>query len=402
MGELDLVQSLLVRSQARIVYLVLDGLGGLPGDDGRTELECARLPNLDALARESACGLLDPVAPGITPGSGPGHLALFGYDPVAYNIGRGVVSALGVEFALAPDDVAARLNFATVDSEGRIVDRRAGRLPDAENRRLVAKLTERVRGKDGVEVFFATEKEHRAVLVLRGPGLGAELNDTDPQQVGVPPLALTGPSEADKRTAAIVEDVLRQAREVLAGEPKANMLLARGFAKFRPYPTMAELFGLRAAAFADYPFYRGVARLVGMEVFALPGGWRAHVGELPSRTAGYDFIFLHVKDADARGEDGDFAAKIAALEAADAIVPAVRSLNPDVLVVTGDHSTPARLRAHSWHPVPVALWARSCRRGGTERFDERSCAQGSLGRLAARHLLPVALAHAGRLKKFGA
>jgi 2,3-bisphosphoglycerate-independent phosphoglycerate mutase len=386
----------------KIVLFVIDGLGGLPapGSD-RTELESARTPHLDALASRSSLGLLVPVAPGITPGSGPGHLALFGYDPMEYVVGRGVLSALGVEFPLEPGDVAARLNLATLDGDGRVTDRRAGRPSDEEGKATVDRLREGLAAPDGVEVFLRPVKEHRVVLVLRGEELGADILDTDPQATGVPPLPVRATSPGSEGTARAVEAILSQARELLSDEPEINGLLARGFARFETLPTVQERFGLRALALAQYPMYRGVARLVGMDVSVTPES-QAELPEVLDRTLHrYDYFFLHYKYTDSRGEDGDFSAKVAAIEEADSLLRRVVELDPDVLVVTGDHSTPAAYRAHSWHSVPVLIaskWARPT----SSQFGETACRAGDLGTFEAKHLMSLALAHASRLGKYGA
>jgi 2,3-bisphosphoglycerate-independent phosphoglycerate mutase len=387
----------------KIVFLVLDGLGGLPHEQtGLTELEAARTPNLDRLAKGSALGLSMPVAPGISPGSGPGHLGLFGYDPVSFNIGRGVLSALGVDFPLQHGDLAARLNFATLDGAGNVTDRRAGRPSDSENARLVGMLRDRVRQVGGVDVFWESEKEHRVVLILRGAGLSADLADTDPQATGVPPLKVAATSPDSERTARVVQMVLDQAVEVLADEPVANGLLARGFATFEKYPSLEERFGLRSVCIARYPMYRGVSRLVGMDIAEPAETDAGSIEVLAEKLKDHDFAFVHFKYVDSRGEDGDFDAKVAAIEAVDELIPGVEALNPDVLVVTGDHSTPARLRAHSWHPVPVLLASRWCRPVEVDGFGERACLRGELGQFEAKHLMTLALAHARRLAKFGA
>jgi 2,3-bisphosphoglycerate-independent phosphoglycerate mutase len=387
----------------RIVLLVLDGLGGLPHPEtGRTELETAVTPNLDRLARGATLGLSQPVGWGITPGSGPGHLGLFGYDPVRYNIGRGVLSALGVGFPLEVGDVATRLNFATADAAGRITDRRAGRPPDTENARLVARLRAEVRAPEGVQLFFESEKEHRLVLILRRPGLSAALSDTDPQETGVAPLAVRPLVPEAAESARIVQQVLDEAARVLADEPAANAVLARGFAEFGRYPTLAERFRLRAHAIARYPMYRGLARLLGMEVHPGPRSDEESLVVLAARFEDFDYHFVHFKAIDSRGEDGDFAAKVAAIEEIDRLLPRVEELAPDVLVVTGDHSTPAGYGAHTWHPVPLLLASRWARPAAVEGFGERECARGELGVFPARDIMTLALAHAGRLAKFGA
>jgi 2,3-bisphosphoglycerate-independent phosphoglycerate mutase len=401
--SITIPDDLVERSGGRIVLVVMDGLGGLPDPaTRRTELETAQTPHLDELARRAALGLIKPVGTGITPGSGPGHLALFGYDPIRWNIGRGVLSALGVGFDLREGDVATRLNFATVDAQGRITDRRAGRPSDDENKRLVAKLRDGVRAPKGVEVFFAPEKEHRLVLVLRGPGLRAELADTDPQETGVPPLPVVATDEAARDSARIVQQVLDAANAVLAGEPKANAVLARGFAAYGRYPSFQERYALRAHALARYPMYLGVARLVGMDTAPLAASDDALLDNFARCYQQYDFHFLHFKAVDSRGEDGDFAAKVKAIENVDALLPRVLELEPDVLLVTGDHSTPSRMRAHSWHPVPLLVASPWTRLSSTGGFGELDCLRGELGIFPAAELMTLALAHAGRLSKFGA
>jgi 2,3-bisphosphoglycerate-independent phosphoglycerate mutase len=387
----------------RIVLVVMDGLGGLPDPStSKTELETAATPNLDRIAAQSALGLHQPVTPGVTPGSGPGHLALFGYDPLRWNIGRGVLSALGVGFELREGDLATRLNFATVDAEGRVTDRRAGRPSDDENKRLVAKLKAQVKAPPGVELFFESEKEHRAVMILRGSQLHAGLEDTDPQETGVPPLPVKATTPEAKQTAELVQRALDAGREALRDEPAANALLARGFAAYERYPTMQERFKVKCLALAKYPMYRGVARLVGMDARRTPASDQESVELLQRNFHDYDFHFIHFKAVDSRGEDGDFAAKVKAIEACDALVGAIDAMNPDVLIVTGDHSTPSRMRAHSWHPVPVLIRSPFVRPNAGQTFGERSCMQGELGVFATADLMSLALAHAGRLGKFGA
>lgn len=387
----------------RIVLLVLDGLGGLPDPEtGLTELESAATPNLDRLARGAALGMQLPVGHGITPGSGPGHLSLFGYDPIAHDIGRGVLSALGVGFAVKPGDIAIRLNLATVDADGNITDRRAGRPSDEENRRIVKKLQDNVEGPGGISIFFEPEKEHRAVLVVRGRQLFADLADTDPQETGVPPLPVKALDPKAEETAELLQIVLDSAYEVLSDEPAANCILARGIDAYEPFPTFAERFKLKARAIAKYPMYRGVARLVGMDGARVPDSDAEAVAVLAEDFDAYDFHFVHFKAMDSRGEDGDFAAKVKAIEAVDALIPQVEALAPDVIMVTGDHSTPARMRAHSWHPVPVMIVSPWARPQPDATFGERACARGELGRMPGRDLMTLALAHAGRLMKYGA
>jgi len=402
---LDLIAPLVVPNTTKIVVLSLDGLAGLPRPEtGRSELETARLPNLGALAAESACGLIRHVAPGITPGSGPGHLGLFGYDPLRYQVGRGVLEALGIEFDLRAGDVAARGNFCTVDGLGRITDRRAGRIATD----VCVRLTERLRGirLPGVDLFVEPVKEHRFVLVLRAKGraggLSGRLSETDPQALGRPPLPAKPLEPKAKATAQRVNAFVAGARRRLAASTPANMVLLRGFDQLPQLPRFPEVFGLRAAAIAAYPMYRGLARLVGMEVLKTGATFADELATLREHWDAYDFFFLHYKDTDKAGEDGDFDAKVAALERLDGFVPGLRALDPDVLVVTGDHSTPSVLAAHGWQPVPSLLWSRYCGADGVTAFTERACTAGSLGVFPAQHLMPLVMANALRLTKYGA
>ena len=397
-------QSLCRKDGGTIIYVILDGVGGLPSPkSGRTELQAAVTPHLDRLAQHAECGLLEIVGPGITPGSGPGHLALLGYDPLHYTLGRGVLSALGIDFDLDEGDVAARVNFATVDAEGKLTDRRAGRLPTARNQELCQRIQAEVQLDLEGQFFFKTVSQYRAVLVLRGPGLSGALEDTDPQRTGVCPYEPRARTQEASRTAELVRSLVSQVREILAEEESANMIVLRGFDQYHPYPSLYERFGLRGLCSADYPMYRGVCRLLGCEVPPPPGGL-AERFELvrQSYSDQFDFYFLHVKHTDSHGEDGDFDKKVAIIEEVDTLLPQVIDLAPDVLVVTADHSTPAVMGSHSWHPVPVLVKSRFVRYGGVVSFDESACLRGALGIRPARDLMGLALAHAGRLQKYGA
>jgi len=399
--EHELLRDLAEKNTTKIVMLVADGLGGLPLEaGGKTELETASTPNLDRLAGRGTSGSSIPVLPGITPGSGPGHLGLFGYDPLEYRIGRGALEATGIGFELGPDDVAARGNFCTLDAAGRISDRRAGRIPSEESFAVVERL-QAVR-IDGVETFVKPVKEHRFVVVFRGPGLDGAVADTDPQATGVEPLAPVAASPAAERTARVAAEFVLQARTILASEKKANGLVLRGFAAKPRLPTFAELYGLRAAAIAVYPMYKGLARLAGMTLVGEAASLEEQLDTLAGCWQDHDFFFLHFKYTDSTGEDGAFADKVRRIEELDRALPRIESLRPDVLVVTGDHSTPSRLRSHSWHPVPTLLVADTCRPDGLERFSERDCLRGGLGQFPAKHLMLLAMAHALRLGKFGA
>ena len=400
--DYDRVLPRLVRkSDTRILFLVLDGLGGLPHpESGLTEMETANTPNLDALARRSSCGLHDPVLPGITPGSGPGHLGIFGYDPTRIEVGRGVLAACGIGFPLEPGDVAARINFCTLDERGIVTDRRAGRIPTEQNRTLT-RILESIDLGD-VRLFVRAVKEHRAVLVLRGEGLDAALEDTDPQRTGVPPLQARARQPEAEKTAALVNRFVERAREALGAHAPANGILLRGFDSPAGIPSFGERYGLRAAAIAAYPMYRGLARLVGMDVIETGETLEAEVESLEKVRGDFDFFFVHYKPTDSRGEDGDFLAKARALEALDLQLPRMLNLGFEVVVVTGDHSTPSSLRSHSWHPVPFLLHSPWCVAGVTLAFSERAVRSGMEGRIPARALIPLALAHARRLEKYGA
>jgi len=387
-------------SPSKIVLLIMDGVGGLPHPKtGKTELESARKPNLNRIARDSLCGLIDPVGPGITPGSAPGHLAIFGYAPVKYNIGRGVVEALGIDLELKPEDITARGNFCTVDNKGIIIDRRAGRVSTDKSTELCRSLNNIA--INGAEISVLLVKEHRFVLILRGEALSPELADSDPQQAGLAPKKIEALSPQAQRTAAIANEFVSQARSLLQGKTPANMLLLRGFSRRPDIPSIPEIYKLKPAVIAIYTMYRGLAKLVGMQV--LPGGESIteQLNSLRRYYADYDFFFVHFKSTDARGEDGNFQAKVQAIEELDNALPSLLSLDPEVLIITGDHSTPATLAMHSWHPVPFMLKSKWCRPDNVTEFSERACLAGGMGRFPATEIMPLAMANALKLDKFG-
>lgn len=401
-----LTRQLFTKNDSKIVMYVGDGLGGLPQQPGgMTELETAQTPNLDKLALDGVCGGSIPVTHGISPGSGPGHLGLFGYDPLQYLIGRGALEATGIGFELKEGDVAIRANFCTIDEAGNITDRRAGRLPTEESAPLAIKLREV--SIPNVEVFVEPVKEHRFVVVLRGTGvnegkLRGNVADTDPQATGVPPLSAEANDPDSKLTADICDEFVRQARELLADQPKANCCTLRGVAEKPSLPSYEEVYGLRAGAIAVYPMYKGLAQLVGMDILGDAKTLDEQMEVLKSNWDDYDFFFIHFKYTDSTGEDGNFTEKVKRTEQYDAAVPKIMELKPDVFIATGDHSTPAMLASHSWHPVPTLLWAKNCRTDPCESFGEAECLRGGLGQFEAKHLMTLALANAGRLGKFGA
>jgi 2,3-bisphosphoglycerate-independent phosphoglycerate mutase len=385
----------------KALLLVMDGLGGYRTAERGSELTEASTPNLDRLAGQGSLGLHDPVTRGITPGSGAGHLGLFGYDPLEYEIGRGALSAAGIGFELQPGDVAARVNFCNLDGAGRITDRRAGRLPTEEAAAICDLLKREVR-LDGVEFFLQPEREHRGLLVLRGQGLDPDVTDTDPQREGVPPLEPAARSPKAERTAELVKRLLDQARDLLAGRERGNFLLLRGFDSVKELPSFPDRYQVKALAIAAYPMYVGISRLLGFQTHQVDGAAPEEVDALAELLPANDFVFMHIKKTDSAGEDGDFERKVAAIEEVDALVPRMLEAGVDVLAVTGDHSTPAQMAAHSWHPVPVLLWGGTAAADGLPGFDEVNCRQGSLGRFEAKHLLPQLLAAAGRQAKYGA
>jgi 2,3-bisphosphoglycerate-independent phosphoglycerate mutase len=397
----DTLRELATKSAKKIVLLVMDGLGGLPREKGgKTELETARTPNLDALAAVSECGLHIPIGHGITPGSAPGHLALFGYNPIEYPIGRGVVAATGVAFPMKPGDVAARLNFATLDGAGLISDRRAGRIPTEK----CAELCELLKGVSikGVEVSVKPVKDYRAVVVFRGKGLSDMVADTDPQIMGVKPLDPTATDPKGDHTAQVAKDFVSQARKILSSQTPASGVLLRGFAELPHIPSLQELYQLSPVALAVYPDYKGVARLVGMEAIEDLADLDAQAKMLSTVWEKHDFFFIHHKYSDSKGEDGDFDGKVKEIEKVDAFLPRVLAMKPDVLIVTGDHSTPAVAKSHTSHPVPFLIAGDGVRGDGTVKFGERDCAHGLWGTISGQLLLRIALSYAGKLKKFGA
>ena len=396
--KLDLMKEISIASPSKIVLLVIDGLGGLPHPKtGKTELETAKTPNLDRLAGKGVCGLVEPVSPGITPGSTPGHLALFGYDPLKFNVGRGVVEAIGIDFELKPADVAARGNFCTVDERGLVTDRRAGRISTEKCAELCQLLDGLV--IDGVKLVVRPAKGHRFIAVFRGEGLSSEISDSDPQQVGIAPKAVKAQKVKAAKMAKTANEFIAQARKGLAKHRPANMILLRGFSSRPNIPTMPEVYKLKPAAIASYPMYRGLARLVGMQVLETATGIKEEFNTLKQNYNNYDFFFVHIKETDSAGEDGDFERKVGIIEELDKSLP---DLAPDVIVVTGDHSTPTLLKGHSWHPVPILLYSRWCRPDRVAEFSESACILGGLGRFSATEIMPLAMANALKLTKFGA
>ncbi len=399
MDILPVIEELSQPTPSKILLVVLDGVGGLPKEPGGpTELAAAKTPNLDALAKKSALGLLTPVYPGLAPGSGPGHLSLFGYDPFKYVVGRGALSAIGIGATFQDGDVAIRGNFASFDTSGLVVDRRAGRPSNEENERIIGKLKAEIQKIEEISIALYTESEHRFVVVLSGPGLNGKVADTDPQKTGVAPLSARAHDAGDagsEKTARILNELSKRIREILKDEPKINGALFRGISERPRFPRMQQAYKLKPACIANYPMYKGVASLVGMEV--LPG-----VESLSKRWAEFDFFYFHFKKTDSTAEDGKFDEKVRFIEQFDSWLPDFLTLKPDVLCITGDHSTPSVMKMHSWHPVPVLLSGPNLRNDAAERFTEDHALKGSLGQLRGVELMPLLLAHAGKLQKYGA
>ena len=397
----EIIKSLSISTDSKIVLLLMDGVGGLSMGEG-TALEVARTPYLDTMALEGTLGLTDPVSPGITPGSGPAHISLFGYDPIRYQIGRGVLEATGINMQLDPSDVATRGNFASMDADRFITDRRAGRISTEENRRVVEILQRAIREIDGVEIIIQSVKEHRFVVIFRGEGLDGRVAGTDPQVTGAKSLDPLHLDPAAERTAGIVKKFIELANRALKDERPANTMLLRGFSKLPDIPSMEELFHLNPAAIAAYPMYRGLASLVGMEILETGETIEDEFETLKKNWSSFDFFFLHIKKTDSYGEDGNFPKKVNVIEEVDRMIPGLLELKPDVIAVTGDHSTPCLMKGHSWHPNPLLLRSPYVRVDETTRFTESECGRGGLGRHLAVDLMPLMLANALKLEKFGA
>jgi len=397
-----IMKSLAIKTESKIILLVADGIGDLPSENNKTVLEKAFIPNLDKLAAKSVCGLTDPISCGITPGSGPAHLSLFGYDPIKYQIGRGVLEALGVGMELTSRDLASRGNFATLDNEGIITDRRAGRIATELNEKLCKLMQDKITQIGNVKIIIKPGKEHRFVVVFRGDGLEDSLSDADPQKAGEKIKFAEALDSNAKKSAETINEFIKQANEVLKEHHPANTVLLRGFAKHPGLPTMKELFKLTPAAIATYPMYKGLAKLVGMDILETGESLSDEFKTLQDNFSKYDFFYLHIKKTDSYGEDGNFEQKLKIIEEVDKYIPEVLDLKPDVLVVTGDHSTPALMKGHSWHPNPLMLFSKYIRVDEVEQFSEKECVKGGMGRFLAVDALPLMMANALKLQKFGA
>ena len=398
---MEILESCISANNKKIILIVVDGLGGLP-KNGKTELETANTSNLDKLAKKSSLGLTIPVDVGITPGSGPAHLALFGYDPIKNQIGRGVLEAVGVGLEIGPDDLCVRANFATIDKNGIITDRRAGRIATEENQRICSKLSEKIPKINDVEIIIRPGKEHRFVIVFRGKDLSSDLTESDPQKEDKAPLKIFPIKHEAARSSQIVNQFIEKASVIIKKELKANYMLLRGFAHNPNLIPMSDLYKINPAAIATYPMYKGIARLVGMNVLESSETWESEIETLSIYIIAHDFFYVHFKEVDMEGEDGDFDGKVKLIEKFDNLLPQILKLNFDVLAITSDHSTPAILKSHSWHPNPFLLYSPYAHTDGVETFSEKSCANGSLGLFPQIKVMQLLLANSLKLKKYGA
>ncbi|HDN98109.1 MAG TPA: 2,3-bisphosphoglycerate-independent phosphoglycerate mutase [bacterium] len=399
-----ILPEIIQKNDKKILLVVIDGVGGLPHPEtGKTELETANIPTLDEFAKEGSCGLIIPVFSGITPGSGPGHIALFGYDPIEVQIGRGVLECLGIGIELGKNDIAIRGNFATIDENGIVIDRRAGRIPTEENERLVGKLSQEIKEIKGVKFEIRTVKEHRCAIVLKGKNLSPDVSENDPQKENLPQKKIEPLSKQAEFTAEVLNEFIEKVNRILKDEnSKANTILLRGISKVPDIPTFEEKYKLKSACIATYPMYKGISKLVGMDIIDTGEEIRDEFETLEKIYNDYEFFFLHIKKTDSLGEDGDFYGKVKKLEEVDREIGRIKKLEFGAIAITGDHSTPSILKSHSWHPVPLILLSKNTIPDNVEKFTERECAKGILGKLYAKELMYLLLACSLKLKKFGA
>lgn len=397
-----ILPELIIRNDTKLVMLVIDGLGGTTDDNGLTELEAANTPRMDKLAASGSTGIQRPVGIGITPGSGPGHLALFGFDPVKYQIGRGILEALGIGMKVGKGELAVRGNFCTM-VDGIITDRRAGRISSEQGQKYIDMLSSKIKRIFDIEVKMAVSMEYRFAVIFKGSGLSDMLSDADPQVTGERPVTARPLKPNAEKSARIINKFIKLATEILIDQHPANSVLMRGYSLLPNLQHFVERYGLRAVGIATYPMYRGLASLVGMDTPNASGFSIAQEFEMTRKLWDkYDFFFIHIKKTDSMGEDGNFAGKVQIIEDVDREIQVLLDLDPDVLVITGDHATPSVLKSHSWHGVPLLLSSKFAFRDDAEKFSERECEKGILGHFPGFAIVPLMLANAQRLKKFGA
>ena len=398
-----MMNELLLSNDNKVIFLILDGLGDIPNPAFglKTPLEAAKKPNMDGLAmKRGVLGRIIPVDIGITPGSGPGHLSLFGYDPQVHEIGRGVLEVLGLNMDLRDGDLAARANFCTI-KEGLVTDRRAGRIPTSETERLCRTISSNIEKIEGCEVIIKPGKSHRFAVIFRGPDLADKLTDADPHKDNKPFVHTSAKAPEAEFAARVVNSFMEKVMDLLKAEPVANGALLRGFSCKPDIQPFTEKYAMKALAIATYPMYRGIAKVLGMDVKDEPADYDEAVSLLKKNYNDYQVFFFHVKETDLAGEDGNFEEKVQAIEAVDRFLPEITGLDPHALVITGDHSTPCPLKGHSWHPVPALVVTKTGETDG-HAFHEKNCLVGSAGTIYSKDLMALALAHGGRLDKYGA
>ncbi|MCK9265771.1 2,3-bisphosphoglycerate-independent phosphoglycerate mutase [bacterium] len=399
-----ILPDIIKKNDNKILLVVLDGIGGFPHSvTGKTELETAKKPNLDRFATEGSCGTLTPVLKGITPGSGPGHVGLFGYDPLETLIGRGTLECLGIGINLGKNDVAIRGNFATIDENNIVTDRRAGRIPTEENSKIVSILSEKIKEISGVKIFIQTVKEHRCAIVLQGEGLGPNVSENDPQKEGLPLKPLKALDTASEKTALVLKELQEKVIEVLKNvDTKAKTLLLRGISQLPNIHSFNDKYKLNGVCIAAYPMYKGISKVLGMDVADAGETVEEEFETLFELYDKYDFFFFHIKKTDSYGEDGNFEAKVKTIEDIDSKIWQLRNLKFESIAITGDHSTPSMMKGHSWHPVPLIVKSPNSIPDGVKHFTERECAKGILGNMYSKELMYILLACAFKLDKFGA
>ncbi|QKQ99801.1 2,3-bisphosphoglycerate-independent phosphoglycerate mutase [Metallosphaera tengchongensis] len=410
----------------KILLIVGDGLGDRQVTQlkGKTPLEAADKPNIKSILNSSIMGLMDPIGPGIVPGSDTSHLAIFGLDPYKYYKGRGSFEALGAGATLNEGDVAFRGNFATVDSEMRIIDRRAGRKID-EAADLVRELNDKINEIEGVKVRFYKGTEHRVSVVLSGDAMSDKVSDTDPHEVGSRVLQSRpiDSSPGSEKTAKIVNALTQRIYQVLSespinnkrkaeGLPPANIILLRGASIHSELPKLKDYTGLKGAAVSATALIKGVSKSLGMEVITPPGATGGIDTDYMAKAdaaiklleSDYDLVFLHVKATDAASHDGLVSEKVRAIEMIDRVIGKIFDIYGTdlVLLFTGDHATPVELKEHSGDPVPILLYAPvniiPDELGG---FDERQARHGSL-KIIGLNIINLLLNYSNRASKYGA
>ena len=403
----------------KILMIIFDGIGDRPVKelDDKTPLEAANTPNLDLLAEKGINGIMDTISPGIRPGSDTGHLAMLGYNPFDVYTGRGPFEAAGIGLELKPEYVAFRCNFATVDN-GKITNRRAGRIKEGTK-----ELAEAVNDIDlGVDFHFQEAVEHRGVLLFKEKGLGAQVTDVDPHGPGgeYHESKSSIDNEVNRKTAEIINEFTKKSYEVLTdhpvnrkreeeGKPPANIILSRGSGEVPKIKSIEEKYDLKAAGITGIPLVKGVCRLAGMDIIDVKGA----TGGLDTDIEGmmisakkaledYNFVLVNVKGCDLLGHDGKAIEKKEFIEKLDKSISRFHDIEDTYCAFTGDHSTPVDVKGHSGDPLPLTICGTGVRTDQVQKFNERSCAGGGLGRITGNDLFNTLLDLANKAEKFGA